>query len=62
MFHEMQRARAFGNLRRHATFLRYNADSLGSFCTDPEDKDEVFVNSECLSLAVEYFIPQQTNC
>lgn len=62
MFHEMQRARAFGNLRRHATFLRYNADGLGSFCTEPEDKDEVFVNSECLSLAVEYFIPQQTNC
>ena len=31
MFHEMQHARAFGNLRRHATFLRYNADGLGSF-------------------------------
>ena len=59
MFHEMQRAKAFGKIRCHATFLRYNADGLGSFCTEPEDKDEEFVNSESLSLAVECFVRQK---
>ena len=57
MLHEMRHVKAFRKIRCHATFLRYNADGLGSFCTEPEDKDEEFGNPESLSLAVKSFVP-----